>query len=698
MTVTATFDDGSTRQVVIDVMQSSSPDKPVVVLTPAAIETEAAGGRETTRIVTNGGDVSCSTTDAWLHPEIIGSTLTVDVDPTSSATDRTGHVSVVASLNGQTVTEVLTVTQHGAIALSAYRLSYGPEGGTQQVTVTLGGAFDITASTETEWLKVTYSAGQLDITAEPNYESGAREGRVAVKARVGGSDIVVGINVSQKAYITLTPRELNVGRDGGVFDIQVETTLTALDIQAVTTWVGVGLTDGGRRMTVSVDENTTSESREGYAHIQGRTPDGTIVGVNLVVHQEAGDDDADDTELTLWITEIEFQPSGYLSQLVMYTSDIDEFELSTSAEWLHIKQEEGLYGPPEEPMHAFRVWADANEGVRRSGTITIRAGKKDYTISVTQKSPSEMTPTLRVNGGFHFEYMDEIQDLDIYALYCSDITAEPSDSWIHAHVSSTTLHVSVSDNMSAEERSGTVTVTGTNANGSATDVVNVRQDAYGGYTINAGYEGVIVRITGGSGSYYFDRYLPAIGTNHAGVYGTSTVSGNTQVDKKHEANYSVSFHASDTYEAGHSWDISFNIDMNHNITHGSFAYHDDTKTITNYSVPENSTQQRVFPAPVDLSFNVSDIAPDPTAWADRLSYYDPTTGYTRYYDYSVWKIEYTPGGDNEGLSGYTYIDGCYFSGDAVEPTPHHNEEYPCTIYIYLRNKDVWEPNKPWGMP
>ncbi|MBR1755796.1 MAG: BACON domain-containing protein [Bacteroidaceae bacterium] len=701
ITVRGTFTNGSTKEVNIQVLQSAFPGEPIITLMPREMTFGAAGGMQTAQIATNVDELTCNTGSAtWLTAEIAGDELRVTATPALTAGDRTGYVSVGGTgKNGVMTADYITVTQQGALALTAYSLTYSADGGTQQVTVTTSGDYPVAAVADADWLKATLTEGVLDVTADPNYGSGPRESKVRVQATVSGKVVEAVISIKQQAYITLTPSELNVGSDGGIFDIAVESSLSYIDIQAVTPWVGVGLTDGGRRMTVSVEPNDTQDERTGYAHVQG-TKNGLVIGVNLIIHQAAGGDNGE-TVLNIFNDYYTFEAENAFSQMLMYESSSDNVVFMPSTSWIHVEKSDGLFGPDGTYRRAIITvdnYTDDTD-ISRTGTIEATLGSLTKTITIEQRPKSAMPADLFINGNRttsrHFEYMDDPTELNIDARNCTNIYASESASWIHASISGTTLTIRVDDNMKQEERTGTVTVTGSNANNSVTATVNVTQDAYGGRTVNVEYDGVTIYIQKDNpGVGWYEGYLPYAGTKHEGVYGTSSISGQTVIDKKHpDPQYTVHFNAIGGKDANQTWNISMDVNQDNKITFGSVSYHYD-KTITNYHLPG---PDNVFSAPTDLSFTVTDLEPEPYSYYYRLHY-----NY-QYYDGTVWRIHYVPSGgtedDNKGLLGFQFTDGGYLaSEDATAITPWVIDQDACTITIYLHRKGAAGPALPWGHP
>ena len=296
--VDATFPDKTTKQVRIDVVQSGEPGKPVVVLTPDSLGFGAGNESQTIQITSNTETLTCSSSESWIHPTINDGVLTVSVDGSTQSDERKGTVTVKGSLNGKEASAELQVTQRAPITLVERDLMFTAEGGTKQVTVILGGDLTVTAEPEDDWLSATYSEGKLQVTAEENFETAPRNSKVKVKTMVGNQEVAVELNVTQKAYIVLTPNVIECDKKGGVFTVDIETDLTKVTIDAVTNWVGLAISSDRKRLTVSVEPNDTGHDRQGSGLVSARKSDGTTISSSIIVKQ-SGDEEAPPTSLVM---------------------------------------------------------------------------------------------------------------------------------------------------------------------------------------------------------------------------------------------------------------------------------------------------------------------------------------------------------------------------------------------------------------
>jgi hypothetical protein len=296
--------------------------------------------------------------------------------------------------------------------------------------------------------------------------------------------------------------------------------------------------------------------------------------------------------------------------------------------------------------------------------------------------------------------MDDPHTMTIIPTNCSKIRVHDNASWIHTDLDGYLLTVTVDDNLSDDERTGTITIVGYNDYGRGKTEIEITQNAYGGKILDPGYDGVMFYLEGSQGDgYNYYRWLPDLshweGThqvnNHEGVYGVSTVSGNVIVDKKHEANYIVNFYANGYVDSDHYWTVNLNIDHNGVILNGSVSYHDHSKTFVIRNLPADSPD-RIVPAPIDLSFVLDSIPPDKHAYIHRNYWHDYSGGgapVQRYYNHSVWEAEYTNSVDIGPVSAFTFVDGVELvSPEATEVRPRDFSGQPCKIYIYLRPKGI----------
>jgi len=296
--VDATFPDKTTKQIRIDIIQSRAPGDPIVVLTPDSLTFSSAAERQTAQLTSNTKMIECTPSDTWIHPTIINNTLTVDVDPSTLATERKGTVNVTANLNGKQAVTQLKVTQRAPLTITQRDLMFTAEGGTKQVTVILGGDFAVSAKPEADWLKASYSDGKLSVTAEENFETKPRNSKVKVAIMIDNQEVAVELNVTQRAYIVLTPNVIECDKKGGVFLVDIETDLTNVTIDAVMDWVGLAISSDRKRLTVSVEPNETGRDRQGSGLVSARKSDGTIISSSIIVKQ-SGDEQAPPTSLVM---------------------------------------------------------------------------------------------------------------------------------------------------------------------------------------------------------------------------------------------------------------------------------------------------------------------------------------------------------------------------------------------------------------
>lgn len=700
VTVHATFEDSSDQDLTIDIMQSTDPNYPVVVITPDSLEFDAAPGQKMVRVVTNGEQPTCDATADWIHPTLIGNKLTVDVDGTSKARDRFGAVYVRGHMGDLECTELLEIVQHGAIALSKYKLYYTADGAEEEIQVKLGGNFKVTVKTDDDWLKPEYADGNIKLITEPNYGSAARTGKVIVTALVDGQEVSVELVVYEQSYITLTPSYLSVNKEGDVLGVYIETTLTDLEIEAVNNWIGVALSEDRRRMTVSISENNTNQSRQGKAVVKGKKGDITI-SVAVIVYQSEGEEATG--ELQILNQFVSLPPLNVVPRAIMYQYPYDDIVFETSESWLWVEPSDETTPGPNGLYNKAMVCADdytEDSGQPRTAFVYVTAGGITQEVEVSQQSIAELKPYVSVTGSRQFDYMDDPHTMTIIPTNCSKIRVHDNASWIHTDLDGYLLTVTVDDNLSDDERTGTITIVGYNDYGRGKTEIEITQNAYGGKILDPGYDGVMFYLEGSQGDgYNYYRWLPDLshweGThqvnNHEGVYGVSTVSGNVIVDKKHEANYIVNFYANGYVDSDHYWTVNLNIDHNGVILNGSVSYHDHSKTFVIRNLPTDNPD-RIVPAPIDLSFVLDSIPPDKHAYIHRNYWHDYSGGgapVQRYYNHSVWEAEYTNSVDIGPVSAFTFVDGVELvSPEATEVRPRDFSGQPCKIYIYLRPKGI----------
>lgn len=461
ITVTGTFKDGSKQTVELTVMQSVSPDEPVMTLDPEELTVGAAAGSSTVRVNSNSDDITCERSVDWLTPNVSqGGILTIATTTNASLEPREGIVTVKATLNGKTAVKQLTVTQQGVMVLAKDKVSFGPQGGIEFCGITVGGDLPVTLTPSDEWIGASYSEGIITVTAEPQYQANSRKGQVLVTVTVDDKEFTLPIEVEQKSYIVLDPATISAPQAGGVYNVAVRTELTDIKIQALDKWIGLALSEDRSRLTVSVEPNTTGKSRQGTGAVMATMDDGTILTVVVTVNQSSLGLELSDEVLDF--------ASELTTQNVSLTTTATTIDATPQVEWLSAK----VTG------NVVSITAEANTtGVPRTGTVEVTAsdGGEAVTKTITVNQGGLML-TLSASS-LEFEHKPEGAQTVTLTSAGTLFTADTNFEWIHATISNNILTVSVDENTTDEERAGTVEVTVTEGKETAKQALDVKQKA-----------------------------------------------------------------------------------------------------------------------------------------------------------------------------------------------------------------------------
>ena len=460
ITVTGTFKDESQQKVELTVMQSKTPGEPLMALDPDELTAGAAANSYVVRVNTNAESLTAEKSADWLTPTIAGEQLTIGVATNASLEPREGIVTVKATLNGKETTQQLKVTQQAVMALLKDKVSFGPQGGIEFCGITVGGNLPVDLSPSDDWIGASYTDGIVTVTAEPQYQANSRKGEVVVKVTVDGQAFSQTIAVEQKSYIVLDPATIAAPQAGGVFDVAVRTELTDIKIQALMKWIGLALSEDRSRLTVSVEPNTTGKARQGTGAVTAKMDDGTTLTVVVTVNQSS-------LALELSDEKLDFG-SEVTTQKVSLTTTATMIDATPTVDWLSASVSGKVVS----------ITSTANTtGAPRSGSVTVTATEGGEmvtkTINVTQ---SGLMLTLSASS-LEFDVKPETAQTVTLTSTGTQFGATPSDDWIHTTISGTTLTVSVDENTTGDERTGSVEVTVTVGKETAKQTLNVKQKA-----------------------------------------------------------------------------------------------------------------------------------------------------------------------------------------------------------------------------
>jgi hypothetical protein len=246
-------------------------------LSPSTLTIEKEGGTKTVNILTSMDPITIDLNDGknWLDYDLDKRTLTIKASENTGA-QRTATVIVSAwssKHNGINAAH-LTIVQEGAVNASVQpsELTFQANGGTQQVSVTLGDGVSLTnafvGEDASDWIIVEKGSSYVNITAMPNTTAQQRDGVVYCEVTKDdtGEKAQLPVSVTQEfGTASVNPASLLFGADGGEQQTKIDMgTFTYCGVIVGNDGAGwvtaTAETDG--TVTIIVDPNPKSMQRE----------------------------------------------------------------------------------------------------------------------------------------------------------------------------------------------------------------------------------------------------------------------------------------------------------------------------------------------------------------------------------------------------------------------------------------------------
>ena len=183
----------------------------------------------------------------------------INVKANDGASTREGTLTIKSTVGEATV----TVTQAGSekLTLDVESLEFDMNGGSGEIVVTSN--MDWAASSDASWCNVSPSGGsgngKLKVTVESYKVEGTRSAAVTVKA----GDIVRTVRIEQDGVVpfSVSPASVNVGSEGGTFEIKVRSSY-GYHINELPGWI-TEVSVSNKVHTFRVGANTAVEARTG---------------------------------------------------------------------------------------------------------------------------------------------------------------------------------------------------------------------------------------------------------------------------------------------------------------------------------------------------------------------------------------------------------------------------------------------------
>ena len=272
-----------------------------------------------------------------------------------------------------------TVQNIGGMPLSADKetLSFSYEGGSEQVSITCSGEWTATAK-PTSYFTVTPSSGTgsatLTVTAGENTNLKERNGSLTITC--GDETVTISLIQEGSHDIYASPSSLGFEADGGSQNVTLSTN-QAWEAEVSEAWIHVSSASGtgNAEITVTADENTSTDAREGVINFIASEKVASVT-----VTQQGSDHYFSVSEETL-----SFSSEGGEEKLTV-TTDGNWTATAKPTSYFTVTPTEGM------GTTTLIVTAKENNGkTTRQGTLTITCRDETVTVSLTQEKKDTHT-------------------------------------------------------------------------------------------------------------------------------------------------------------------------------------------------------------------------------------------------------------------------------------------------------------------
>ncbi|MFR9589681.1 MAG: BACON domain-containing carbohydrate-binding protein [Rikenellaceae bacterium] len=432
----------------------------------------------------------------------------------------------------ETISKSVTVKQLSqglpSITLGAESISLAKEASSHTISY-VSNITGLTAASEFSWCTVAIdeAAATITVTALQNSTSSSRSSIVTVSGIVDGVTTSAQIIVSQAGTgspsISLLNSSLSFGATpaGSATVSWVATNDAAVTASYSDSWISQSV--GSDSMTVSVEGNTSTESRVGTIELKATNASGEYAYYYITVSQDGVG------AATIYATPGVATLSAYDTAGVIYltTSNVTLSSVSSSNSWLSAQLDGNTI--------SYTTTSTNTSDAMRTATITVSYTANSvpslYTISVSQNGLG--APVLSSLDNIFMQTAASTVDYDVYLVatdingttlevvsvncdVASSTTSSANTDWLSATVAdNSTLDLKTDDNTSSDSRTATVTFR----------VIRDNAVAYKSFTVTqAGH--LSAGITGLTQEIYVDYEGIADGDVDS-KYGFLTINGST---------------------------------------------------------------------------------------------------------------------------------------------------------------------------
>ncbi len=255
------------------------------------------------------------------------------------------------------------------------------QGGSVEIALKSNGEWSI--STVADWFTVSPMSGNgdatLTISAEANITGEVRSAQITASTKDNTATLTVSQN-AQEYYLTVTPREIQCGSDGGEFTVTVSSNVEWRI--SMPQWITSSVTEGSNDTTVTLSvapiAGELAEPRSGDVVFGNLFSTGEALVVSDQIHVIQTVDPVLGIELTP--KNLEFVCTGEAKTVVVSTQDI--WTASVEGSWVNLSQIEGQ-GETE-----IIVTVDENPFYveRRTSVLFSTAGGVEAMLSIRQEA------------------------------------------------------------------------------------------------------------------------------------------------------------------------------------------------------------------------------------------------------------------------------------------------------------------------
>lgn len=285
--------------------------------------------------------------------------LVVDIAPNASGADRSAALTVTCGTQQRQIDIFQT---SAALTLSAQRVVFGPDGGSETLCVSANVDYSATLPGQDSWCTAeAASDGVYTITAGANLSGQERTCSLVFSNAEYGMSYTVEIVQTVKEPFELSPQEVTVPQQGGTLEICAPDR-EDLTVMASADWIVPSGTTPDGMYQFTVLENTGSQAREGY------------------ITFTSGNDSAKVTVTQQWGAFFKLDTDFFE---LPAAASVVELSLSTNQEYTYTISEDWISDAGD---LKFAVAAN-HTGRERTGRIVFNADGEEYVVNICQQEP-----------------------------------------------------------------------------------------------------------------------------------------------------------------------------------------------------------------------------------------------------------------------------------------------------------------------